>query len=110
MLGGRLIAAARRLVQRAVEGAVRPGPWPLPTTGGWLSDEAGQYWNWWQMGYSPESISRSAIVEACVSAYAQTIAMCPGDHWRATTLGGRERVDNSAAARLLRRPNAYETI
>jgi HK97 family phage portal protein len=50
------------------------------------------------------------MVEACISAYAQTVAMCPGDHWRATPDGGRERVENSAAARLLRKPNAYESI
>jgi HK97 family phage portal protein len=110
MLGGRLIAAARALVQRAVEGAPRPGPWYLPLSGGWLSAEAGQFWNWWQMGHNVEAMGRSAIVEACVSAYAQTVAMCPGDHWRATALGGRERVDNSAASRLLRHPNAYQSV
>jgi HK97 family phage portal protein len=110
MIGGRLIAAARSLIQRAVEGAPRPGPWYLPLSGGWLSAEAGQFWNWWQMGHDIETMGRSAIVEACVSAYAQTVAMCPGDHWRATPLGGRERVDNSAASRLLRKPNAYQSI
>jgi HK97 family phage portal protein len=110
MIGGRLIAAARSLIQRAAEGAYRPGPWYLPTTGGWLSAEVGENWNWWQMGHNVESGGRSAIVEACISAYAQTIAMCPGDHWRATDKGGRERVENSAAARLLRKPNAYQSI
>ena len=64
-------------------GSTRPGPYHLPVTGGWLSADAAQYWNWWQMGYDPSGgSSRSAMVEACVSAYAQTIAMCPGDHWR----------------------------
>jgi len=110
VIAARVLTAAWRLWQRAVEGAPRPGPWYLPTSGGWLSEEAGQYWNWWQMGYGLETTGRSAIVEACISAYAQTIAMCPGDHWRATALGGRERVDSSAAARLLRRPNAYQSI
>lgn len=109
MIGGRLIAAARALVKRAVEGASRPGPWFLPLSGGWLNADAGRFWNWWQMGYGVELVGRSAIVEACISAYAQTVAMCPGDHWRATALGGRERVDNSAASRLLRRPNAYQS-
>ena len=32
-----------------------------------------------------------------------------GDHWRETDKGGRERVDTSAASRLLRHPNAYQT-
>lgn len=50
------------------------------------------------------------MVEACVSAYAQTAAMCPGDHWRKLANGGRERVDNSALSRILRRPNDYQSI
>lgn len=50
------------------------------------------------------------MVEACVSAYAQTIAMCPGDHWRATDSGGRERVTTSGLSRVLRRPNDYQSI
>jgi HK97 family phage portal protein len=109
--GAGLFARALSLVRRgAVEGAPRPGPWHLPFSGGWLSAEAGQYWNWWQLGYNVEGLGRSAIVEACVSAYAQTVAMCPGDHWRMTQKGGRERVENSAAARLLRQPNAYQSI
>jgi HK97 family phage portal protein len=49
------------------------------------------------------------MVEACVSAYAQTVAMCPGDHWRLNSKGGRVRVKNSALARILRYPNDYET-
>ena len=40
--------------------------------------------------------TQSAMVEACVSAYAQTVAMCPGDHWRLNDKGGRDRVKNSA--------------
>jgi len=54
---------------RAAEGQPRPGPYRLPITGGWLPDGAAV--NWWQQGYSPISGERSAIVEACVSAYAQ---------------------------------------
>jgi HK97 family phage portal protein len=107
--GQGLLARARSWIAKAAEGSVRPGPWHLPLSGGWLSAEAGQYWNWWQMGYQLESTGRSAIVEACVSAYAQTCAMCPGDHWRETDKGGRERVDTSAASRLLRNPNAYQS-
>jgi len=93
------------------EGDYRPGPYYLPVTGGWLSAEAGSYANWWQMGYDPVSSSgSSAIVEACISAYSQTIAMCPGDQWRSTAKGGRERVSNTALSRLLRKPNKYQSI
>ena len=96
---------------RKGEGDARPGPWQLPVTGGWLPAGVGNSLNWWQQGYDPVySTSRSAMVEACVSAYAQTIAMCPGDHWRMNSKGGRDRVSNSALSRVLRYPNDYQTI
>jgi HK97 family phage portal protein len=50
------------------------------------------------------------MVEACISAYAQTVAMCPGDHWQKQANGGRERVTTSALSRILKRPNDYQTI
>jgi len=93
------------------EGDYRPGPWWLPITGGWLPEAVGTNWNWWQLGFDPISGSgRSAMVEACVSAYSQTVAMCPGDHWRALTTGGRERVTTSGLYRVLRQPNSYQSI
>ena len=94
---------------RASEGAYRPGPYLLSE--GWLSATAGRFWNWWQMGHglNPYGAS-SAMVEACLSAYSQTVAMCPGNHWRSTADGGRERVVNSAASRILRKPNDYQSI
>jgi HK97 family phage portal protein len=110
---GLLAAAVRPLAAlvRAVEGANRPGPYYLPVSGGWLSADVGKYLNFWQMGYRPEGMdSSSAIVEACVSAYSQTVAMCPGDHWRKNVRGGRTRVTNSALSRLLRYPNSYQSI
>jgi HK97 family phage portal protein len=105
-LVGRVLAP----ILRAVEGAYRPGPYPMPISGGWLSAEAGAYANWWQLGYNLIGGERSAVVEACISAYAQTIAMCPGDHWRSNNKGGKTRVTNSAVSRILRKPNAYQTI
>lgn len=94
--------------KRATEGAYRPGPWLL--SDGWLSAAAGRFMNWWQLGHSVQPYSgESAIVEACVSAYAQTIAMCPGDHWRKLANGGRERVSSSALSRIMKRPNDYQT-
>jgi phage portal protein BeeE len=110
---GLLALAVRPLaaIVRAAEGQYRPGPYHLPVTGGWLPAEVGQYWNWWQLGYDPAGgATRSAMVEACVSACAQTIAMCPGDHWRLNERGGRDRVSTSALSRLLRYPNSYQTI
>ncbi|MET0708009.1 MAG: phage portal protein [Tardiphaga sp.] len=95
---------------KAVEGEYRSGPYYLPLTGGMLSADVGQYINWWQNGHDVDGVTRSAMVEACVSAYSQTIAMCPGDHWRSTDDGGRERVAGSALARILRSPNEYQTI
>lgn len=86
-----------------------PGPYLL--SDGWLSATAGRYMNWWQLGHSLQSYGEgSAMVEACVSAYAQTAAMCPGDHWKKLENGGRERVTNSALSRVLRHPNDYQSI
>ena len=63
----------------APEGEPRPGPYYVTNPTGILPDAWGKYWNYWQMGYDPLPISgTSAVVEACVQAYAQTIAMCPG--------------------------------
>lgn len=95
--------------KKAAEGEVRPGPYLVE--GGWLSASAGKYMNWWQMGHSVQQYGEgSAMVEACVSAYAQTVAMCPGDHWRKLANGGRERVTSSALSRILRTPNDYQSI
>jgi HK97 family phage portal protein len=107
-----------RFVQRVLspfirkgEGDPHGGPWQLPISGGWLPSDVGDKWNWWQLGYDPVfGTGRSAVVEACVSAYAQTVAMCPGDHWRSTSKGGRQRITNSALARILRYPNDYQSI
>ncbi len=105
------------LLQRMVslvrkgEGDVHAGPWYLPITGGWLPAGVGDSLNWWQKGFDPVyGAGQSAMVEACISAYAQTVAMCPGDHWRANDNGGRDRIATSALARLLRHPNTYQSI
>jgi HK97 family phage portal protein len=76
-----------------------------------LSASAGRFLNFWQNGHSLQPYGEcSAMVEACVSAYAQTVAMCPGDHWRKLENGGRERVAGSALSRVIRRPNDYQSI
>lgn len=108
---GTAVARVGNWLTRAAEGQYRPGPYALPVTGGWLSAHAGSFMNWWQMGFDPIGVSsQSAMVEACVSAYAQTVAMLPGDHWRSKDNGGRDRVTTSALSRILRRPNSYQTI
>ena len=61
------------------------------------------------LGENIQRFGTSALVEACISSYAQALAQCPGDHWISTGDGGKERVTTSAAHRLLRYPNEYET-
>lgn len=108
-LPSKTTASVPSTVQRTGEGGYSPGPYLLD--GGWLSASAGRSLNWWQMGRSlTEGGSPSSMVRACVSCYAQTVAMCPGAHWRATGDGGRERVARSALARFLAAPNPYQTI
>ena len=103
-----LIARGLRAITKAVEGEFRPGPYTLSITGGWLPD--GTPTNFWQMGMDPIPLgSRQAMVEACVGAYSQTMAMCPGSHWRKNDKGGRDRVENSALSRILKQPNEYQT-
>jgi len=103
-----LVARGLRTVAKAVEGQFRPGPYYLSISGGWLPD--GVPTNWWQTGLDiTPTAARSAMVEACVSSYSQTMAMLPGDHWRLSGKGGRERVKNSALSRILKKPNAYQS-
>ena len=106
-----VVANVLRPILRAVEGQPRPGPWHLPVSGGWLAADVGSSMNWWQNGYNVEQVAPSAMVEACISSYSQTSAMCPGDHWlHDADESGRERVETSDLARFLRVPNSYQTI
>lgn len=96
-------------LKSASEGQYRPGPYLIE--GGWLSSTAGKFMNWWQLGYSLQPYGGSnAMVEACVSAYSQTVAMCPGDHWLGNADGGRDRVTTSALSRIIRKPNDYQSM
>lgn len=95
--------------QKSAEGAYSSAPYLL--SDGWLSSAAGRLMNFWQAGYSVSPYGESsAMVEACVSAYAQTVAMCPGDHWQKLENGGRKRVANSALTRVMKSPNDYQSI
>jgi HK97 family phage portal protein len=106
-----VIARTLSVVAKAAEGEYRPGPWYLPVTHGWLPGDVGNSMNWWQNGHTPWLAGgQLAIIEACLSAYSQTCAMCPGDHWKSSPKGGRTRVTTSALSRILRQPNDYQTI
>jgi HK97 family phage portal protein len=107
---GLLAKALTAFGRKSVEGEYREGPYYLPFSGGWLTHDVGQNMNWWQLGHDVTSGGSSAMVEACIASYAQTVAMCPGNHWRWTKESGRERVTNSALVRILRAPNDYQTI
>jgi HK97 family phage portal protein len=104
-----LVARTLRTVLRAVEGEFRPGPYYLPISGGWLPEGAAT--NFWQLGQNVLPLgTRSAVVEACISAYSQTVAMCPGAHWRLNDKNGRDRVTTSSLSRVLKQPNDYQSI
>lgn len=66
-------------------------------------------WQHWQMDMNPSEVQNNTSVEACVATIAQTVAMLPVKHYRTTDTGGTEIVTNSAANRVLRKPNQYQT-
>jgi len=100
-------AALARPFRAAEEKSGLTTGYVLPLGGGWIPSN----WavNWWQQGYNPLQTNGSAVVYACIAAYAQTIAMCPPTHWVSTNDGGRERAKTSALSRVLRRPNSYQS-
>jgi HK97 family phage portal protein len=102
-----ILSRARDLVSRVFSPAVQKQGFWLPLGGGWLPGDSP--WNFWQTGMNPLPIEQSGIVAACVAAYAQTVAMCPGTHWRTTSDNGRDRVTNSALSRILKQPNTYQS-
>lgn len=108
---GRLSALLGFGIKSTPEGAYHPGPYRIMTTSspGWLPHEWGA-WNHWQMDLDPVArVGANSMVEACVSAYAQTVAMCPMYHYRRRKKGGRELVATSALSRIAIAPNDYQT-
>lgn len=105
----RVGSAARGFLRAPVAKANEITSYSMPMGGGWIPSSWG--WNWWQQGKDPLAYGSSAVVQACVEAYAQTLAMCPADHWRKNDRGGRERVPTakSALARIMRKPNSYQS-
>lgn len=88
-------------------GAWRGSTGAYYTSEGWIPNS--WPWNYWQQGRDPIPAGECAAVEAAVSAYAQTVAMCPPTHWRTQTNGGRKALTDTPLARALRRPNDYQT-
>ncbi len=54
-------------------------------------------------------VENNTTVEACVSTISQTIAMLPIKHIRIKEDGGKEIMKNSAASRVMRKPNPFQT-
>lgn len=102
-----LVARAANALTRIFRPQTKQTGYPLSVTGGWIPSN----WpiNWWQCGADPLSCGSSAIVYACIAAYAQTVAMLPGTHWQSDGKGGRTRVTTSALSRVLRKPNSYQS-
>lgn len=67
--------------------------------------------NFWQQNLRPIQGGESATVNACVNAYAMTMAQLPAGHFRklASGAGAAERIEASPLALLLRTPNPYQT-
>ncbi len=66
-------------------------------------------WNWWQKDMKLEDSFSNTTVEACVATISQTVAMLPVKHLKENGSGGFEEVKNSAASRILRKPNPFQT-
>lgn len=66
--------------------------------------------NWFQVGLPTHGRnSANSAVEACVAAYAQTIAQCPLGHFRIKKDGSYEQIRDSSVASILMKPNDFQT-
>ena len=65
--------------------------------------------DYWQKGMEVSDSGDNTTVEACVSTISQTIAMLPIHHYRTDEEGNDNVVTTSAASRVLRKPNPYQT-
>lgn len=74
--------------------------------GGWL--DTSWPWNYWQSDYSAKA-GLNNVVYSCVQAYAQTIAQLPSEHLRERDDGGYDKLRNTPAYRVLKKPNNYQT-
>jgi HK97 family phage portal protein len=88
------------------EGQRIPGPYAF-TSDGWIP--MNYPLNYWQTDQSPLGVGWNSVVFACVALYARTIAQLPGQHFRKKDDNGADVILNSAASRVLRKPNSYQT-
>ena len=97
-----LWSRARNLVGLTEKQAIGPiSPSGIPTS--WPT-------NWFQLGRSiPTSQNGGSVVEACISAYAQTVAQLPGRHYQIGEDGTKTYNMTSNLARVLAKPNKYQT-
>jgi len=66
-------------------------------------------WQWWQQNLRPGAWGDPAIRQACIDAYAQTIASMDLELTREADDGGYESVDSGTIPTVLRQPNSYQT-
>jgi HK97 family phage portal protein len=79
-----------------------PGGWGFTPPSDWPQ-------SWFQQGYRLPYSDGNATVEACVGAISQTIASLPIYHWKELPTGEQVKIKTSAASRVLRKPNDYQT-
>lgn len=106
----RELGSAVRDVSYALTSRIRPRAkqwYPLAITGGAVNSSWGL--NWWQRGYTPANGGTVATAEACVDAYAQTIASLKVAVYDYAPQGHKTKNTSVAASRLLQRPNSYQT-
>lgn len=65
--------------------------------------------NFGQLGWDPIPSGWNSVVYACIMLYARTIAQLPGKHNKVLPNNGTEQVKTSALARILIKPNGYQT-
>jgi HK97 family phage portal protein len=101
------------IIQRTLKGLgwrSRPGPYSspaMPTDEGWIPCA----WpiNFGQIAYDPIPGGWNSVVYACIALYARTIAQLPGTNKEELDNGGTKTIKNSGLARVLKKPNDYQT-
>lgn len=90
------------------EGSYKTPGWGMTTFGNWFPIGFGD-------GFERDrnlqnfDASYNTTVEACIGTISQTIAMLPVHHVRTDDDGGTEIIKTSAASRVLRKPNPFQT-
>jgi HK97 family phage portal protein len=88
--------------------AVRKGlGYPLPSSGGSIPFD----WptNWFQTGHNPQGNGSNVTAQACIAAYAETMAILWPYQYAVSSSDEKTKVRSSSAARTLRNPNPYQT-